>query len=116
MIDSTGHYAMYDPGEPDEYREPDPRAEDAPVLHELADVLNRLAALLEERRGEGGTNSLAIEDMAKGPPKIITKVYGGEPLARGQIDAILESHAYAHREAERRSLENWAATVDVWAR
>lgn len=62
---------------------------------------------------EGAVSSVAIEDMAKGPPKITTKLYLGSPLIHEDVDEALDAHGYAHREAERRALAGWVETVDA---
>lgn len=88
-----------------------PRMSLEDTFHAIYDAQLQIAGLLAELPvGGRGESSLEIENMAKGPPKITTKTYG-EPLTRAQIDAALEAHAYAHREAERRSMEGWRETV-----
>ncbi len=59
---------------------------------------------------EGAVSSVAIEDMAKGPPKITTKRYTGSDL---EIDLAIEDHARAHAEAERRWKEDWSLTLEA---
>lgn len=58
-------------------------------------------------------SSIAIEDAAKGPPRISSKGYVGSPLTQEFIDGILEAHAYMHRRAEEMWKADWHATVDA---
>lgn len=78
----------------------------------LAAILDALEQMVERPVSGPGVSSLEIENMAKGPPKITSKSYG-DPLTREQIDAALDAHAYACREAERRQMAGWQETVDM---
>ncbi len=79
---------------------------DSEVLRAILTELQTLNA-----RGQGeGMSSLAIEDMAKGPPKITSKIYDA-PLTRDEIDAALDAHGYAHRRAEQMAMDGWAETL-----
>lgn len=82
------------------------------ILGLLDEVLTELKRSNSVAR-EGAVSSVAIEDMAKGPPKITSKAYSGSPLSREDVDAALEMHGYVHREAERRSLAGWAETIEA---
>ena len=89
------------------------------ALHEVLEAQCQMLAemLIELRRSnsvarEGAISSVAIEDMAKGPPKITTKMYQGSPLSGEDVDMALAWHGYAHAEAERRALDGWKQTVD----
>jgi hypothetical protein len=83
------------------------------VLKNMCDVLQDIRATLaaSSTSGDERISSLTVEDMQKGPPKIISKSYDGRPLTRALVDQHLEAHAYAHREAERRAMSAWAETV-----
>lgn len=82
------------------------------VLEDLLTEVRHLRSDLRERAmGGEGVSSLTIEDMSKGDPKITSKTYG-LPLNIDEIDGAIEAHAYAHREAARRSLDGWAETLD----
>lgn len=79
-------------------------------LDVLLDIRTILEAGLE--RSTSNDSSIVIEDQVKGP-KVTTKVYVGSPLTREQVDRVLEIHGYAHREAERLSMNGWQETVDM---
>lgn len=79
------------------------------TLHAILDALQAQVA----DRGTDRVSSISIEDMAKGPPKIVSKFYAGSPLTREEVDEALDVHGYAHREAERRAMAGWAETVEA---
>jgi hypothetical protein len=80
----------------------------------ILDSVQQMVTVLEMQlsdRGSDRVSSISFEDMAKGPPKVVSKMYAGSPISRHEIDEALDAHAYAHREAERRQMEGWAETV-----
>lgn len=81
---------------------------------EMNDNLAEMLGLLSERLGDS-ISSLAIEDMAKGEPKITSKSYG-KPLDFSQIDAALDAHGYAHRRAAELAMDGWQHSVEVLKR
>jgi hypothetical protein len=83
------------------------------VMAELLAEVRLLRADMAQRTVAGeGVSSLAIEDMAKGSPKITSKTYDA-PLTRSEIDAALNAHGYAHRRAEELAMDGWQQTVEA---
>jgi hypothetical protein len=80
-------------------------------LGEVSDYLVDINDTLTDRSPAEGTSSLAVEDMAKGDPKITSKSYG-TPLSLEQIDDALNAHAYAHRMAASLALDGWQRTLE----
>lgn len=56
-------------------------------------------------------SSIQIEDAAKGPPRITTKFYVGSRLDQGDLEYVLEAHAYMHRRAAEMAMNDWQLTV-----
>lgn len=99
----------------------------APALRIPVDSgIQVLAALLEELLAEakrsnstsreGAVSSIAIEDAAKGPPRIHTKHYQGSPLSHADLVQALDDHGFLVREAEQLALNGWAETGDALER
>jgi hypothetical protein len=44
--------------------------------------------------------------------RITTKHYVGSPLTREMVDAMLDVHGYAHREANRRAMLGWEQALE----
>lgn len=89
------------------------------------DYLMSLCQLAEEQLAEmrriahrtdngvtDSVSSVAIEDLAKGDPKITTKLYPTSPLTTEHVDHALAMHAYAHRRAAEMAMNGWAETVE----
>lgn len=98
------------------------------ILLSIAQLLTEQNAALEHIRaafdrlsigGESGGEerlpSISIEDMVKGPPKLVTKSYDGRPLTRSLIDQHLDAHAYAHRRAAELAMAGWEQTAGMAA-
>ena len=87
------------------------------LLHKLLSAFGELANMVEELGAADGERqaSVWLEDRVKGPPMVGTKSYTHSPLTRDQVNQHMDAHAHAHREAERRALEGWAATTDALA-
>jgi hypothetical protein len=86
------------------------------VLGACLDQLQQITSLLGLEVGDHGSDrvsSIGIEDMAKGDPKITSKMYAGSFITREEVDQALDIHAYAHREAAKRATQQWADTLDM---
>lgn len=57
-------------------------------------------------------SSVSFEDMQKGDPKVVTKIYAGSPLTVDDVDQALAIHAYAHRRAAELAMAGWQSTVE----
>lgn len=88
-----------------------PRMTIEDTLHAILDAQLQIVGLLRDLPFSGRGSSLTIENLIKNPPKITTHQYEGQPLTHDDVDGFLDEHAYAFREAQRRSLDGWKETV-----